>query len=97
MEITQHKMKKHSDKDFLSTIQDIINILPSNVMIVDEDHNILLVNDTMLTAAEKSKEEIIGCYCPKLIHGFDEPFPGCPLEEALEKGQNVEKDLFDPF
>ncbi len=89
--------KDRSKMSFLSTIQDIINVLPQYVIIIDEDHNILLANDTILTATGKSKEEIEGCYCPKLIHGIDEPFPGCPLEEALEKGQNVEKDLFDPF
>ena len=89
--------KNYSEMTFLSTIQDIINVLPYFVMIIDEDHNILLANDAIVTAVGKNIENIVGCYCPKLIHDLDEPFPGCPLEDAFEKGYSIEKELLDPF
>ena len=90
-------IKNGNEMTFEQTIQNFINILPYFIIVVDEDHNILLANDTALTVTGKKLENIIGCYCPKLIHGLDEPFPGCPLEEALEKGHYIEKDLLDPL
>jgi len=89
--------KNFNEMTFLSIVQKIINIFHYFIIIVDEDHNILLANDAVLNATGKNIEDIKGCYCPKVIHGIDEPFPGCPLEEALEKGHYIEKDLLDPF
>ncbi len=82
---------------FEENIQILIDILPYFIMIVDEDHNILLANKTTLEALGKDQHSIRGCYCPELAHGLDHPFPGCPLEEALDKGHSVEKDLLNPF
>ncbi len=82
---------------FDENIQNLIDILPYFIMIVDEDHNILFANKTTLEALNKDQQSIRGCYCPELVHGLDHPFPGCPLEEALDKGHSVEKDLLDPF
>ncbi len=39
--------------------------------------------------------DLIGKYCPKVIHGLDGPYPGCPLEEAVKKGHGVECDFQD--
>ncbi len=85
------------EKTFLSIIQKIINIYPFFVLVIDEDHNIVLINDKVLGALGKNMKDIIGCYCPKAIHSIDEPFPGCPLQEAIEKDHYVEIDLLDPF
>ena len=93
----QKLLKTKNEKTFLSTIQEIINIFPFFVIVIDEDHNILLANDKVLSSIGKNIEDIKGCYCPKVIHGTDESFPGCPLEEAIEKDHYIEKDLLDPF
>ena len=85
--------KNFNEMTFLSIIQKIIYIFPFFVIVIDEDHNILLANDKVLNATGKNIEDIKGCYCPKAIHGIDEPFPGCPLEEAIEKGHYIDKDL----
>lgn len=87
----------NSKNSFMQAIKPFIDAIPFIVMILDEDHKILLANDTLLTNLDKNIEDVLGCYCPKLIHGLDEPFPGCPLEEALEKDQIIEKELLDPF
>ncbi|MBN1292240.1 MAG: PAS domain-containing protein [Candidatus Latescibacteria bacterium] len=87
----------YTDSVFFSVIQKIINIFHYFIIIIDEDHNILLANDPVLNSLGKKLEDITGCFCPKIIHGTDEPFPGCPLEEALKTGSIIEKKLFDPF
>ncbi len=102
----ERKLPKHENQwwnnnldeiTFMSVMQNIINVFPYYVIIIDENHNILLANETTLNVLGKSIEDIAGHYCPNIIHGIDEVFPGCPLEEALKKDKCIEKDLLDPF
>ena len=67
------------------------------IIVIDEDHNIVLANNTVLNALKKELKDIRGCFCPTVVHGIDSPFPGCPLEESLESGNIIEKELLDPF
>ena len=92
----QWRLENAEEVSFEKIIKQLINIFPHFVMVVDEDHNILFVNDNVESTLEKKLEDIIGCYCPQIIHGLDSPFPGCPLEESLEKGGCIEVDLLDP-
>lgn len=77
-------------------IQKLADSLPFYLMLVDEDHRILLANKAVEECFGVSPAQIIGRYCPQVIHGIDGPFPGCPLEEAAAKGQPVERELFHP-
>jgi PAS domain S-box-containing protein len=78
------------------TFRNFINIIPYFAMLIDENHRILLANDIVLSALGKKLDDVMGHYCPKMIHGADS-FQGCPLEEAINKGGYVEKVLLDPF
>jgi len=77
-------------------VQEILDALPFYVLLVDETHHILLANKAVRRDLDLDPEQIVGGYCPKVVHGLDHPFPGCPLEEAVEKGRAVERELFDP-
>ena len=77
-------------------IQGVLDALPFYVLLVDADHHILLANKAVRRGLGVDPEQIIGGYCPKVVHGLDHPFPGCPLEEAVEKGCAIERELFDP-
>jgi putative nucleotidyltransferase with HDIG domain/PAS domain S-box-containing protein len=79
-----------------SEIQEIFDSLPFYVMLIDDRHHILMANKAVRSALGVDPAQIIGQYCPKIIHGLDHPFPGCPLEEAVEKGGSAERELFDP-
>ena len=76
-------------------ILDLIDALPFYLLVIDEYHNILLANKAVRTNLGLEPEEIVGMYCPKAVHGIDTPFPGCPLEEAVEKGRPVEREYLD--
>jgi signal transduction histidine kinase len=41
------------------------------------------------------RESILGRYCPLIVHGTEEPFEGCPLEEAAAQNIPVEREIFD--
>jgi PAS domain S-box-containing protein len=77
-------------------ISDILDALPFYVLLIDEHHYILHANKAVQAYTNLEPKDVVGHYCPKVIHGIDEPFYGCPLEEAVEKGQAVEREAFDP-
>ena len=79
-----------------SSILKVVNNLPFYVMLLDASHHILLVNKAIKEHLGMDPDQIIGGYCPKVIHGLNGPFPGCPLEEALETGHAVEREIFEP-
>ena len=79
-----------------SVILEALDYFPFYVMLIDATHHILLANKAVSGALGVEPGGIVGGYCPKVVHGLDEPFPGCPLEEAVKKGQAVEREVFDP-
>jgi PAS domain S-box-containing protein len=76
-------------------ILDVLNALPFYVLLIDEDHQILEANIAVSTQLGVKREDILGGYCPQVIHRMDSPFPGCPLEESVEKNHDIERELFD--
>jgi PAS domain S-box-containing protein len=64
-------------------------------MLVDEHHHILQANGAVRAQLGVEPGDIVGAYCPKVIHGLDQPWYACPLEEAVETGQAVEREAFD--
>lgn len=95
-EIKIQKDKRTIDSVVSLNILNIVNNLPFYVMLVDADHHILLANNAVKKHLSVDPGQIIGKYCPKVIHDLDGPFPGCPLEEALKIGHSVEREFMDP-
>ena len=86
---------KGADTSVGLDIPDILDALPFYVLLINEHHYILQANSAVKAQLGLEPKDIIGKYCPKVIHGLDGPFYGCPLEEAVEKGQAVEREAFD--
>jgi PAS domain S-box-containing protein len=76
-------------------ISDILDALPFYVMLIDEHHHILKVNRAVQAQLGVKPEETIGKYCPEVVHGLRQPWYACPLEEAVQKGQAVEREALD--
>jgi PAS domain S-box-containing protein len=74
---------------------DILDAIPFYALLVDSDHFILHANKAVQTELGLDPREIVGGYCPKVIHGLDTPFYGCPLEEAVKINQAVEWEVYD--
>jgi putative nucleotidyltransferase with HDIG domain/PAS domain S-box-containing protein len=77
-------------------IQIMLDALPSYILLLDEEHRILLANKAIYDAFGLRADEITGKYCPRVIHGLDGPFPGCPLEEAVKIKGSVLSEFYDP-
>ena len=76
-------------------IQKTLDAFPFYVLLVDSDHNIVMANTALHEAFGLKAEDVIGAFCPKLIHGTDEPYEGCPLEEAHTTRVGLERELYD--
>lgn len=77
-------------------IQEIIDTLDFYVLLVDESHHIVLANETTSRILGLESSQIVGKHCPKLIHGIEGAFPGCPLEIAVRSGNSETVELYDP-
>ena len=77
------------------SVSDILEALPFYVMLVDEHHHILQANGAVRSQLGMEPDDIVGGYCPMVIHGLDQPWHACPLEEAVETGEAVEREAFD--
>ena len=78
-------------------ILETLDCLPFYVMLIDRHHRILLVNKASREALARDPEQIIGGYCPKVVHGLEdgEEYPGCPLETAVTRDELIEWEHFD--
>jgi PAS domain S-box-containing protein len=76
-------------------VQAILDAFPFYVMLVDSEHQIIMANKAVFSKLDMKSRDIIGQYCPMVVHGTEEPFPGCPLEEAADKDAGVERELYD--
>lgn len=75
--------------------KELIDSLPYYAMLIDQNHRIIMANRAVRTELGINPEKIIGKYCPQAIHGVDHPIEECPLEEAVIKGEIVEKEYYD--
>lgn len=76
-------------------LSDILDAFPFYVMLVDEYHHILQANHAVHTQLGKDPKDIVGKYCPTVIHGLDKPIDGCPLEQAAKSNQAIELEILD--
>lgn len=76
-------------------LQAMIDALPFFVLLIDREHRILAINRLSTEALGQRASEVLGRFCPQAVHGLDEPFPGCPLEDAVRCGCSVERKLYD--
>ena len=73
----------------------ILDALPFGAFLVDPDRKILAVNEAMKSVFGIDETQLIGRYCPVLVHQTSEPIVECPLNEALRKGKAVQREIFD--
>ena len=76
-------------------IQSVIDAFPFYVMLVDAEHRILATNAAVQSSLGVGAHQILGQHCPKVVHGEDGPYIGCPLEKARRVGHAVEIEHLD--
>jgi PAS domain S-box-containing protein len=89
------KKREYDSIDMRLNVSDILDALPLYVLLIDEEHRILQANKAVQAQLGVKPKAIIGKYCPQAIHGLDEPWYACPLEEAVQKDRVVEREALD--
>jgi signal transduction histidine kinase len=79
--------------DSIEQLARLLDAVPFYVLLVDDRHRIVAWNLAMRD--QFNVTDPCGAYCPKLIHGVDGIYPGCPLEQAIASNQAVEKEIYD--
>jgi PAS domain S-box-containing protein len=95
-QVAREGATRRKKSDISLNILDILNAIPFYVLLVDESHYILEANSAVYKQLGVKREDILGKYCPMAIHGLPHAFPGCPLEDAVEKNKAIDRELFDP-
>jgi PAS domain S-box-containing protein len=83
-------------EDVALSLELVLDALPHCTMIVDSKHHIIMANRAIAQRTGLSPADLVGAFCPKVLHGVEGTFPGCPLEEAVRKGSPVEREVFLP-
>ena len=73
----------------------VLNSIPKYVLLVDESHHILYANSSLLATFNMEIGQILGGYCPLIIHGKNEPIPECPLDDCLLDNKYIEREVYD--
>ena len=76
-------------------IQNLLDALPFSVQLIDSDHKIVAVNKVLKQKLGMDENQLIGAHCTVVMHGLKTPIKDCPLEESLEKGESIERELFN--
>jgi len=92
----QSSARENAKSDPQLSMKDILDSLPFYVMLIDERHHILQANRAVTTQLGMNGKDIIGKYCPKVMHGLDGPIELCPLEEAVKGRGLTEREILDP-
>src|SRR5512146_1634477 len=71
----------------------LLDSFPDAAMLITESHHIALANATSLHHLQRSQSGLCGEYCPRVVHGRDTPFPGCPLEASIRTGEVTDSEL----
>lgn len=74
------------DPGAVAAVSPLLDSLPYYAMLVDERHTVLLTNQSVRDALGLTPAELHGQFCPRVVHGTDAPYPGCPLESARDGG-----------
>ena len=89
-------MKPKKNLLSLEDIQPILDAFPFCVLLVDSNRTILAVNAIAARDLELNPEQLIGSFCPKVIHGCKGPIADCPLSDTLRNGEAIEREIFEP-
>jgi len=80
---------------FTADLQTVLDAFPYYVMLVDSEHTVLAANRAVQTSLGLAPEAIVGGHCPRVVHGTEAPYPGCPLEKACARGCSVECEMHE--
>lgn len=94
------KAKKHNTRKLLEEYaknwQELIDIIPFPVSIVDIEFNITSANKKHFHICRKMGDGV-GSKCYELFHFTDRPVKDCPMVKALKSGKPERSEIYEPL
>ncbi|MBF0486562.1 MAG: PAS domain S-box protein [Nitrospirae bacterium] len=75
--------------------EDTFNAIPDLIMLLDDDHKILKMNEPMAKVLGIKPEDAVGKTCYNLVHKADVPLDGCPHNKLLEDGMEHKVEVYE--
>jgi len=72
----------------------IFDMSPDLIFILDDEHNILRANRTLINLAAVSSELLVGSKCFLCMHQRNEPPASCPHSQLIEDGKEHTAEIF---
>ena len=83
---------EHASRQWSKTF----NTISDFVSVHDKDMKLVRVNKALADFVGKDAEELIGQYCYEIMHGTQNPWPGCPHVKAIQSGKIITLEVNDP-
>jgi two-component system cell cycle sensor histidine kinase/response regulator CckA len=85
---TLNRMAASLQENTVSRVEweNTFNIIPDQVMVLDNEQRVLRVNRATATYLGISPEAAVGRFCYELMHGRSEPLDSCPFVRAVQSG-----------
>lgn len=64
-------------------------------MLLDSEHKILRMNETMANRLGLKPSEVIGKKCYELVHATDKPLDNCPHKQLLDDGHEHTEEVYE--
>ena len=65
------------------------------VSVIDKDYRFEKVNRSLAAFLGTTPEELVGKHCYEVLHGMDEPYPGCPHVETQKTMKPVTNEIYE--
>lgn len=94
-DITRRKKAVEKARKTARELTKTLDGMKEPLLLLDENHHILLANSSAEEIYGASREKMIGGKCYEIVHGDETHQEGCPLEKSLENGETEELELQD--
>lgn len=91
--------RSRSDRSLLKAAKEwrrTFDSITDMVSIVGPDHRFQRVNKALADFLGYAPKDLIGKCCFELVHGEDKPFYACSCRKAMESGEAVQTEFFEP-
>jgi len=92
-EIEERKRMEEALERSKADWENTFNSISDWISLLDLDFRILRTNRAGEKLLGLPVEKILGRKCFKIVHGTDEPFPGCPVPEMVRLGKMASAEL----
>jgi len=94
-EVDERKKVEKSLRKATQEWRDSFNSLEEAMLIIDRGYNIININNSGLALIGRSKQEVIGEKCYKVVHGNGQPTEYCPFKETIKSKKAVSIERYD--